>query len=297
MGVVGRPVPANRTEYPEVRYAIVSPAYFDTLKIPVRRGRAFATADAADSEPVALLNETAARMFFPDADPLGSRVWLWEPADTVATIVGVVGDIRVDTLRGQAAPTVFVPSAQASHGLPGAHAIMLRTRVEPLSLAAPARAVVQALDRNQPVERVATLEELLSRSLGEERFNSVLVGVFSLVALLLSALGTYGVISFSVARQSRDIGVRVALGARDRDVARLLLRQVMAVVAVGIAAGLIAALLLAPALSSLLYEVGPNDPWTLVGVIATLLVVSLAACAIPARRALAIDPTEAMRAE
>jgi putative ABC transport system permease protein len=209
-------------------------------------------------------------------------------------IVGVVGDVKSDGLDAQAVPEMYLPFAQNT--MPNM-TLALRTGGNPASLAPAVRREVQQLDRAQPVFHVRTMPELLARSVAQRRFNMLLLGVFALVALLLAAVGIYGVMSYTVAQRTHEIGVRLALGAQRSDVLRLVVGQGLRLVLVGVAAGLCAAFALSRVLASLLYNVSATDPATFAVVAFLLTIIALLACYLPARRATKVDPLIALRAE
>jgi predicted permease len=274
----------------------VSHDYHRTLGIPVVRGRAFNERDDAAAPPVLIVNETFARLVFPGEDPLGKRIGISDGVDNpVREIVGVAGDVRHAGLESEAGLEYYVPAAQAQ---PSRMTVVARTAgVEPSALAGTLRALVRESDKESPIFNVRTMEELLARSVAQKRFSALLLGSFALVALLLAALGIYGVMAYSVTQRTHEIGVRVALGAQPRDVLRMVIRQGMLLTAAGIAAGLLCALLLTRVLSTLLFGIGATDPLTFLGVAAVLASAALVACYLPARRATKVDPLVALRYE
>ena len=300
-GVVGRPLPARQADIPNVRYAQVSPDFFRALGVPLRRGRGFTAADRPDSIPVGILNESAARLHFGDREPLGERIWLWAPQDdTILEIVGVVGDVRVESLRDAAPPTVYVPISQSSHGLPDEQTVLLRVdgagdagALERVAAAALAKA--RAIDPRQPVTEAASLEHVRADSLGLERLSAVLAFSFAGTALVLAGFGLYGVVSFVVSRRRRDIGIRLALGGRGGEVAREVVGGILAWVAGGLVLGLGGALLGARLIASRLFGVAPHDPLTLLTAAAVLSGVALLGATLPFRRAARVDPVESLR--
>jgi predicted permease len=295
LGAVGQPLAARRADQLEARYGQITPDYFRVLRVPLRRGRAFTAADTAHAPPVAVLNETAARVVFGDEDPVGRRVWLWSPTDTVAEVVGVVGDLRVESLRRTAEPTVYVPWLQASHGMPSEQTVLLRVGGELEVVAALAGERARALDRHQPVGEPASLERLRVGSLGLERLSTTLASAFAGVALLLAGLGLHGVVSYAVAGRRHDIGVRLALGGRAGEVALETVGPTLLPVAFGLLLGLAGAVLSGRWLANRLFGVEPHDPPTLLAVVAVLAVVALAGAAAPFRRAVHVDPVESLR--
>jgi putative ABC transport system permease protein len=300
LNVEGR-LAAARESIPIVSFIQVTPGYFRALSIPVLEGRAFTEADNSDQSPkVAIINATLARRFFAGVDPIGQRITMGEDASKGPwlTVVGVVGDAALESLSDPRFPQVFSPHAQGVEGGPsGGMDLVVRTSADPLSVAAEVRGEVHALDKDQSVADVQTLGQVVSTSLAQPRLNTLLLGSFAALALLLAALGIYGVISYSVALRTREIGVRMALGAERADVLKLVVRHGMMLALAGGAIGLVGALLLTRLMSSLLYGIQPTDPPTFLAVLAMLAGVSLVASYIPARRATKVDPMVALRYE
>jgi putative ABC transport system permease protein len=290
--VEGQPeAPAGRE--PTTQTNIVSPEYFETLGIPLLRGRSFSQDDQPKTPPVIVVSATLARQAWPGADPLGRRLWL-KGTDRWYTVVGVVGDAKhfqlSDALTAQAYttheqdPRIFANFA-------------VRTAGEPQDLAAAVRQAIWSVDKDQPVWAVRSMEELLTRSRGPARALGVLVGLFALVALVLAVVGTYGVISYLAGQRTHEIGVRMALGARERDVLRLVMRQALRWAALGVGLGALCALGATRALDSLLFGVGTADPVTFLSVSLLLPAVLLLASLAPAWRAARLDPCRALRHE
>lgn len=289
--VVGRE--AEAADWPEISVRRVSPGYLETVDLEVVRGRSFRGGDDTDAAPVALISETAAERFFPRGDALGQRIAMW---GAEREIVGVVSNVRFHGLREPPPIALYLPLAQApSAG--GSYSLVVRSAGEPSALTAPLRSVVRELDPGLAVFGVESLERTLGRSVSQERFTTLLLGAFAALALLLGAVGIYGVIAYAVSRRRSEIGVRMAMGARARDVVGLFVRDGAAMAGLGIGIGLLAALGATRLLSSLLYGVSPTDPLTFVVVPATLALVALAATWIPARRAAAVEPMTTLRAE
>ena len=272
----------------------VSPDYFRAMGIPLRRGRALADTDRETTQPVALINEAMARKYWPNEEAIGRRVkptimdlpWL--------EIIGVVGDVRHQGLDQRPDPELYVAAAQSP---PSQVNLVVRTAPGPATVAASIRRVVSDLDSDQPVYRLLSMEKLLADASAAPRFRTVLLSAFGGLALLLAAVGIYGVMSFSVAQRTQEIGIRMALGAQRGDVLRLIVRQGIRLVAAGGAIGIVAAFALTRLLRGFLYEVAPTDPGTLVTVAAVLATVGVFACWLPARRATKVDPMEALRYE
>jgi putative ABC transport system permease protein len=294
-GIEGQPPPApgeRRNAGPRW----VSPDYFKTLKIQLLKGRVFTEGDGGDSPPVLIINEAMARQYWPNEDPVGRRV-SFNSRDNQPVwreIVGVVKDVRHTALDTESKPQMYFPFTQFPSSF---MTLVARTDGDPLSFVAAMRGQVQAIDRDQPVSNIHTMEELLARSVSQRRFNLLLLAFFAGVALLLAAVGIYGVMSYSVEQRTHEIGVRMALGARTADVMRLLIGHGMKLVATGVAIGLAGAFALTRLISTLLFGVRANDPLTFAVIALSLALVSLAACWIPARRATKVDPLVALRRE
>lgn len=277
----------------------VTPGYFETMGISALQGRGFTTQDRADAPTVAVVNETAARQLFGTTDVIGRRVEhgtrMGLGGDRVnGEIVGVVRDVKDVALSAAARPHVYFPHAQWPVDFLQP---VLRTTGDPLALAEPARRVVAAVDPNVPVYQVRTLSELRAASTGRTRFLMLMLGVFAAAALTLAAVGIYGVVAYAVAQRRRELGIRMALGARTADIVGLVLRQGAGLAGAGAALGLAGALLATRALRGLLFEVSPTDPATLTAGTATLIAVALLASYLPARRAAHVSPVEALRHE
>ncbi len=277
-------------------YRVATPGYFQAMRIPLLRGRAFTERDRRGAPGVVVVNETLARRYWPDADPVGERLSPEWADGRWLTVVGVVGDVRHDGLTEGAAPELYFPHAQMA-GAAATMAIVVETAEDPARFAPYLREVVRSLDPDLPLERVSTMDGLLARSLALPRLHLWTFGTFAVLALLLAAVGLYGVVSTVVAQRTRDIGVRMAVGARPADVMRWVLRRAAALVVLGIGIGLLGALAFARTLAGLLHGPGPTDPMTLVSVVLVLGGAALVASLVPARRAAAVDAMTALRAE
>ncbi|MGO9896057.1 MAG: ABC transporter permease [Bryobacteraceae bacterium] len=282
---------------------IVTPDYSGVMQVPLRRGRFFTDHDNLASPPVVVIDEVLARRVFPGQDPVGREISLIVLGSF--RIVGVVGHVKqwgLDSddnakIRDQIYfPAWQIPDKFMSEGVAGL-TLTLRTRVEPLSLISAVRAQVAGPTRDQPIYAVQTMEQIISRSLAERRFTMLMLIIFAATALLLAAVGIYGVMSYAVTRRIHELGIRAALGASHGEIVGLVLRQGMKLAAIGMAGGLVAALALTRFMADLLYGVRPADPATLVAVTLLLGAIALLACYIPARRATAIDPVVALRCE
>jgi putative ABC transport system permease protein len=289
--VVGREAEAKT--WPEISVRRVTSGYFRTVGLRLVRGRLLRDSDATSAPAVLLVNEAAARRFFPDREPLGAQISFWGAA---RTIVGIVVNERFRGLAAAPPPGVYVPLAQAPSAN-GAGVLLVRASGDPVLLAPAIRAAVRGLDPGLAVFGVEPLEETVSRSVSERRFTMLLLGLFAALALVLAAVGIHGVLSYAVAQRTREIGVRVALGARPWRVVQLVLMEGLVLSAAGLAIGLAGALALTRLLASLLYGTTPTDPATFIGVMAFLIVVALAASYIPARHATRVDPVVALRTE
>jgi putative ABC transport system permease protein len=280
-----------------VAYDAVAPGFLQTAGIELLRGRAVGETDRRDGAQVAVVNEAFARRFFPGEDALGRRFTFGTPQGDDpqwTTIVGVAADARRSGLDQDVRPSAFLPHTQYSAGQ---MTVLLRTAGDPLVLAEPARRTVTALDADQPITDVRTLEQVFAGTGARRRFVAVLLGVFSGLAVALAAIGIYGVMAYVVGQRTREIGIRMALGARRREVVGWVLGQGMTVVAAGIALGLLGAVATTRLLSGLLYETAPADPVTFLLVAALLAAVALAANLLPARRAARVDPMAVLRQE
>ena len=274
---------------------IATPGYFKTLGIPLLRGRNFDAHDVKDAPLVAIINEAAARAFFPEENPLGKVITDFGPNSISMQIVGVVGNVRHFALDRQPRPEVYQPLGQ---GMWPSVFVAIRTEPgDPLVLLANARKAVWSVNRNIPLGQPRTMRDFVDRSLQQRRFAVVLLAIFAGVALLLASVGLYGVISYSVAQRTRELGIRLALGAQRRDVLRLVVQEGMRFVALGIGAGLAGAFALTRLMKSLLYGVGAADPPTFAALTVVLGGVALIACLIPAFRATQVNPIEALRHE
>jgi putative ABC transport system permease protein len=291
--IEGRPV-TNRTERPFANIGSVSPDYFRTLAIPLLRGRLFTNQDREPAPPVAIVNSAFVRKYLPGENAIGMRVRFGDEGDDWITIVGVVGDSRNLGLDLTPSPLLYFPSDRFPLAF---MSLGVRTAAPPAAVASIVRAAVRDADPELPVDRLVPLQEVLQESLAEPRFRTLLLGTFAGMALVLAAVGLYGLISYTVAQRTREIGIRVALGAQPRQVVLPILREALTLALLGVAAGLAAAAAASRLLSSFLFEVGATDPITFASVALLLLTVALAASYIPSRRALGVDPIAALRAE
>ena len=299
--IVGRPqVPFS--EAPGAPFELVTHEFFRTMGIVLRQGRFFTERDNENGLKVAIVNETFVKRFLPREEPLGKRLLIeelisgkMEVAPPIPwEIAGVIADVKYRGLNRDTEPVIYVPMMQSPW--PGGR-LALRTATDPLSVAQAARAALDRLDPDMPVTNVQTMEQIMVESMAQPRTQTWLIAAFAAVALALAALGIYGLISYSVAQSTRDMGIRIALGASAGHVLRLVLSRGMILTGAGLLLGLGGALALNRVLSTLLFGVTATDPWTFVSVSVLLALVALAAGLIPARRATRIDPVAALRFE
>jgi putative ABC transport system permease protein len=286
----GRPEREGKVR-PEAGAFIVTPGFFSALGIPIVSGRDFTQADIDTSKPVLLVNQTLARQIWPGQDPIGKGALFGRSR---LEVIGVAGDVRQDGLGQPPGGAIYVPISRFPRGT---LKIFLRSAHEPATLAAMARAAIKDLDPEQPISEIATLTEVVSGAVARPRFLTLLLLVFGAVALALAALGVYGVLSYAVSQRAREIGIRMALGARAEDILRLVVGEGAALSALGAAAAIPAAIAGSRLIRSLLYEVRPADPVVLVFAFVFLVAVGVLAASLPARRAAHISPMEALRNE
>ncbi len=296
--VEGQPAPSDM-KLPFALFRVVSPDYFRAIGIPLQRGRFFDAHDTADALPVTIVSHRLAAQYWPNEDPIGKRIKIG-PLDSPnawLTVAGVVGDVHQGELYGDPRMDLYVPYAQERRGFVAPRDLVLRTKGDAASVAGAVREAVWVVDKDQPVSNVRTMDQVFAAAISRERFQALLLGMFAALALVLACVGLYGVISYSVAQRTHEIGVRVALGAQPRDVLRLVIRQGMMLTFAGLVVGIAAGAVATRVLSDMLYGVTTTDPLTFVGVPLFLLLIALLACYIPARRATRIDPLVALRYE
>ena len=294
--VEGRPE-TTPDKWPGANYRNVTPNYFRAMHIPVLQGRAFTDHDNESAPLAIIVNQELADRNFAGENAVGKRITFGGPEGTPPTwfeIVGVVGNVRSMELREQAGSELYFSTLQDSFA---AMSIVVRSSVEPETLAGPLRQAVAEIDRSVPVSNVQTMEHIVSTSVTQPRFNLFLLGLFGVLALLLSAAGIYGVTAYTVSQRTHELGIRLALGAQVGDVLKMIVGQGMTVIMIGVGAGLAAAFALLRLLKSLLFEVSATDPLTLLVITLVLTLVALFACYVPARRATKVDPLEALRYE
>lgn len=286
-------------EYNDANHRVVTPDYLRTIGIPLIAGRFLSVSDGPAARPVALVNQTMARQFWPGENPIGTRFKLGGDASTAPwiTIVGVVGDARQMGLDLPARAEMYFPYQQSagSFGYFSPRDLAVRTTGDPLSIASAVRRAVAAVDKDQPVSRVQPMTALLDSEVASRHVQAQLLGSFTVLALILASVGIYALLAYTVAQRTSEIGLRMALGARERDVLEAVMGQGARLLACGIALGLVAAWMLTRLMTSLLYGVAPTDAGTFGGAVALFLVVGLSACYFPARRAARVDPTLALR--
>ncbi|HEU4631144.1 MAG TPA: ABC transporter permease [Gemmatimonadaceae bacterium] len=286
-------VTLNPNDLPLFEQRRVSPEYLRALGLRLVRGRGFTEADRAGAQLVALVDERAARQFWPDDDPIGKTVgfpWF----DRWMTVVGIVSSVKNNDLRAEGQPALYIPFAQD----PQVDAVLVvRTTGDPAAIAGQLRGLVAGVDADVPVSHIRTLDELVSASMARPRLTTLLLGAFAALALLLGAVGLYGVVAYQVSQRTQEIGVRVALGARTGTVLGMVLRQGLALALLGAGVGLAAALVVARLLRGFLYDVSATDPWTFATVPLVLAAVAVLATLVPARRAARVDPVRALRGE
>jgi predicted permease len=283
---------------PLVDGSIVTPEYFHLLNMTLQRGRLLSDSDDQNAPQVAMINEAFARTYWPNENPVGKTIQLPTPGNrsslSSTIVVGVLADARTESLADSIVPQMYLSLYQRrAKDL----AIFVRGRLDTAAIPVQLREQVQSIDPELPVFGAQTLNEFVSESLSERRFSMEMVGLFALTALLLAALGIYGVISYMVNERTHEIGIRLALGAQRRNILRMVLRQGLRLAIAGAAVGLVCALIVAHLMAGLLYGVRPADPLTFAGVALLLIGVALLACYIPARRAIRVDPLVALRYE
>jgi putative ABC transport system permease protein len=300
--IAGRPV-VDRANRQACFFKMVTPNYFRALGMALRKGRALSEREAKGTPPAAVINDTMARKYFPNEDPLGKRILIQEivPGKTQLgdeipwEVVGVVGDEKVNGLDDTGDnPGVYVSNQQSPVFY---ESLLIRTAIDPASVYQAVRKAVRSVDKDQGLEDMRTLDQIKTESVAPDRLRLILLVVFASMAMLLSAVGIYGVVSYAVAQRTHEIGIRGALGASAADIVRLVLRYGMTMAAVGLAIGLAGALAATRLFSAILFGVGARDPLTMALTGAGLAAVALGACCVPALRAGRVDPVVALRHE
>ena len=292
--VEGRPAPPG-AERPSAVYRVVRPDYFRTMGAALLKGRDFTERDDASSHGVVIVNEALARRQWPGEEPLGQRITVGGGGINPREVVGVVRDLKQGEWSSEPKPEMYLPHGQAAS--PRGMTLVVRASSDLSGIEPLIRREVWAIDKDLPVSQVMGMDEVVAESVGQQRFNTLLIGGFAAVALLLAAAGVYGVMSYAVAERTHEIGVRMALGARGLDVLGMVIRQGLVLTLFGLAVGLAGALALARVMTGILYEVSTTDPLVFGGVAAALTLSALMACYIPARRATKVDPMLALRHE
>jgi putative ABC transport system permease protein len=290
--IEGRPEPEAGKEM-IISTSSVSRGYFQTLGVPLLKGRDFTDRDNSDAPQTAIINNDLARIYFPNEDPIGKRITFTD-GESWISIVGVIGDVKRLGLDTSAKPEVYFPFLQVPSL---SMSLVVRTTTEPLSLAGAVKSQIQMIDRDLPIDESKTMQQLLADSNSGRRFNMLLLTVFAVVALVLAVVGIYGVMSYTVTQRTHEIGIRVAIGAQARDVFRMVIGQGMILAMIGIAFGLVGAFALTRLMTTMLFGVEPTDPATFVTIAVLLTAVALVACYIPGRRATKVDPLVALRYE
>jgi putative ABC transport system permease protein len=286
------PLPVGTFNF--AKYRPVSEGYFETLGIALLRGRLFTAADVADSPWVVVINDSMARRYWGSKNPVGQRLRFAGP--TWRTVIGVVGDVRHQGLDGEPSPEMYMPFDQAAN-LETGPTIVVRTGLDARAGAAAVREVISAIDREFPVDRIETVEQLLSRSVAEPRFRTTILATFSILALVMAAIGVYGVMNYLVIQRTREFGIRLSLGATRGDLLQAVIRRAAGLTGLGICLGLGGAVLLVRFIAKLLFRTPPLDGWTFGVVPVVLAAVALLASYLPARRAMRVDPMVALRYE
>jgi len=290
--IVGQP-PARPEDTATANYRMASSGYLQAMGIVLKRGRDFNEHDTRDTTPIALINETLAKQYFANDDPIGKQLKI-EGQQVPREIVGIIGDVKQIKLDAEGRSEIYVPYLQFA--VPAMN-IVVRTQTDPGSMTSAVLQQISRVDPDQPVFQVKTMDQYLGESMAQRRLSTVLLGVFAALALVLAAIGVYGVMSYLVSQRTREIGIRMALGAGQRDILKLVVGHGMWLSFLGIALGVAAALLLTRIMTSSLYGISASDPLTYIGISLLLAIVALLACLIPARRAIKVDPNIALRYE
>jgi predicted permease len=292
--------PSAPGQIPMAGYNLVTPGYFGTMRVPLLQGRDFLWSDSPQNQPVVTINQAMATAYWPNEDPIGKRIRQGGPDDAEfpwLTITGVVADVREFDPMTEPEPTIYFPIAQFADARGILRDWVVRTDNDPKAIAANARAAVWDVDKDLPVTRIRTMEEVRSAAVVSPRSNLLLFGFFAALALILASVGIYGVTAYSVVQRTREIGIRMALGASRGDVVRIVVSQGVRLATIGVLLGLIGAFALTRLMTSMIYGVSSSDPATFFVVAFLLMSVALAACYIPARRAMRVDPIVALRYE
>jgi len=295
--IEGRP-PASADESLNANFRKVTPGFFNTLRVPLISGRVFDEHDDGEQKRVVVVSQEMVRRFWPDTNPLGKQIRRKaKGGDKLLTVVGVVGDVQDGLPGAKFGNTFYVPFMQEpKSNKPSVH-LLVRTKGQPLDLAPAVTREVLAVDSDQPLDKIGTMDQWIFSSLSKKRFSAWILTLFAGLAIVLSVVGIYGVLSYSVSRRQHEMGVRLALGAQARDVVKTVLWQGMSLTGLGIVIGLVLAVGLARLLTSLLYEVTPSDPAVFAEIVVGLSAVAFLASYLPARRAARVDPIRSLREE
>jgi predicted permease len=300
LAVAGKAFDAHTAAH-DVASQTVSPQFFETAEIPLLRGRSFTAGDRKDTLAVAVINAQLAQRYFPGGDALGRQIKLGSPDDTSApwlTVIGVVGNVKSTTVFREmgyiTAPVVYRPATQAPAQ---ATTLLIRTAGEPMAISEQVQRAAMSVDRDLVISQVKTMQAILSEQSAQPRVRTVLLGSFAGMALLLAALGMYGLLMQQVIRRTLEIGIRMALGANRRQIVERIVRQALGLSAVGVALGIAGSLVAGRAMAGLLYETRVSDPWLLIAATAVFVLVALCASMVPAWRASRVEPVVSMRAE
>jgi putative ABC transport system permease protein len=300
--VVGR-APLPLSEQPITQYRMTGPDYFRTMSIPMLSGRDFEDRDTAHTQPVAVINDSFARRYWPGESPIGAHIKIDDnnQGPREVEVIGVVGDVRHIGLHVDPAPEIYVPISQIPEEnvplLTNDMNWVVKTSAEPLTLASTIRREIQLVNANVPTSSTRSMEQFVSSSLALSRFNLFLIGVFAIAALILAGTGIYAVISYSVAQRTHELGVRMALGAQQLDVLKLVVKSSMKIVLIGVVLGLAGAYILTRVMSNLIFGISVTDPSTFISMSLLLIIIALLASYIPGRRATKVDPIIALRSE
>jgi predicted permease len=291
--IQGRPAESERNPIADI--AVIDTDYFRTMEVPLISGRNFTTTDTYKTQPVAVIDQTLARQYWPNQNPIGQQIKFgFGRGPQGLTIVGVAGDIKSDGFEAPSVPHIYVALGQFA---PVNAVVFLRSRIDAEHLGEAVRREVESITTDIPVHSISSMDRIIARSVADRRFALQLLGVFAVVALLLAAVGIYGVMSYSFSQRTHEVGVRLALGAQRQDILQLVLGEGMRIVVIGLVAGLVGAAIMTRLFQSMLFGIGPGDPATFVAVSAILASVAFFACYIPAQRATRVDPLVALREE
>ena len=285
-------------QWPDVIYRAIGPGYFNTMGIPLVRGREFNDGDTLDTTRGVVIGEKTAKHYWPNQDPIGKRLKPGGTNDNETpwrTVIGVVKDVRQNDFIAEPKMQMYFSYQQVGQLV--ANALIVRTSVDPLSLATPVRNAIWSVDKDQPVANIDSMENIVAGAVARQRFSMLLLAIFAGLALVLAAVGIYGVMSYTVAQQTREIGIRMALGAKRRDVLKMTVKQALKLVGLGLVIGLSSAFMLTRVMSSLLFGISATDPITFVSISLVLTGVAMLASYIPALRATKVDPMVALRAQ